>query len=36
VIGNEAEPATAKRLNSREIVPETIRPALTIEFNSRP
>jgi hypothetical protein len=36
VIGNEGASTTAYRFDSREVVPETTRPALTIEFNSRP
>ena len=32
VVGNETRSTTAKRFNSREIEPDTTRPALTIEF----
>lgn len=32
LIGNEQNEATAKRFDSREVVPETSRPSLTIEF----
>ena len=35
VIGNEAASGTAKRFESREILPTTARPALTIVFNGR-
>jgi hypothetical protein len=35
VLGNEGQSATAKRFGSREHVPESLRPALTIEFNGR-
>jgi hypothetical protein len=35
VIGNEATPRTAKRFDSREVVPESTRPTLTIDFNTR-
>jgi hypothetical protein len=35
VIGNESSAKTAKRFDSREIVPESMRPTLTIDFNTR-
>ena len=35
VIGNEATARTAKRFDSREVVPDSTRPALTVDFNTR-
>ncbi|MEA2165103.1 MAG: hypothetical protein QOK37_3230 [Thermoanaerobaculia bacterium] len=35
VIGNEGETKTAKRFDSREVVPASTRPTLTIDFNTR-
>jgi len=34
VIGNESAPRTAKRFDSREVVTESTRPALTVDFNT--
>ena len=35
VIGNEANSRTAKRFDSREVVPQSTRPTLTIDYNTR-
>ena len=35
VIGNEATSRTAKRFDSREVVPASTRPALTVDYNTR-
>lgn len=35
VIGNEATSTTTKRFDSREVVPDSTRPTLTVDFNTR-